>query len=1152
MVTVNDGEPLVKVIDFGVAKALNQELTEKTLFTQFAQMVGTPLYMSPEQTSMSSLDVDTRSDIYSLGVLLYQLLTSTTPFDKEKLSQAGFDGMRRMIQEEDPPLPSSRISTLIASGSTTETLRRIGEPQKLVSTVRGELDWIIMKALEKDRNRRYETANAFAKDVQRYLDGEPVEASPQSFRYRLKKFSIRNRGWLTTAALLLTTMIVGTAASLWYARQAGIAASEASIAREDAEGKAKIASEMAAEAKRATKEAELSRQRESAQRVQAERALYSADTRLAASYVEAGTDADAQDYLLRQYPKDSDRDYRSWEWYYLLDQSNQSLLSWVAHQSTVAELDWSPDGKQIATASYDGSAAIWNAETGEMVGRFHDGRTILCCVDWSPNGQEFAWGSASDESMLRVRDNRTGEIEELFANTESVWEVDWNQAGDRMVVGTMTTKSDSELDANNLMIWKRDDGQWKLQTRTAAPKNIEATEWSPDNSRVVVAYAEGWSIHDGESLELIHQEDFPGASTITWNPAGGTLACGTGGGDIAILNDETYETEQRIQAHFAKVTRLQWSPDNQYMASAGSDGAVKIWNTDDWSLRETFVGHSGIVTDVSWRPDSQALASTGYDGIVNIWSIADGTESFLTPAPKSFAWTSDNLIRSLSGGATVVDRHPISGDVVRTIRLPDDDQNWSLQSSRLISRVIEQDGKEQIQVLTIDPINRLTEFKLDREGSANAPILDLSHDLRSLAIQFLSRSGKAIAVELGTDRRLPLGEERFVLTHQIRWSPDDSTVAVVGGGIDSDDGTPAWAGWLYLLNSKTGELKSRMSVGKNRVLGQAVDWSPDGSRVVAGSGDGICDVYDAVSFRKLVTRKHHLAAVKSLSWHPNGNRIASASSDQTIKIWDSVSGDLLLSLPSVKWLDSVAWSPDGTMLAAREPSENRIRVWNARNGMAIATSQHFQSRLTRQLVDDFFLALDAEDLIRARQIGGALSERDQVFPRTLYFVALLQLAARDEDAYRATVVRYLSQSEEEQDPLNSFFAAWTTALAPNGSREIEIAVKLAERAVKQEPEDQQFLNGLGAILMRAERYEDARVYLQRALEAEGTARNSNAYVHYFLAMTWFHLSNVQSAREHLARANSITDEESATSPPLNRRLTLESLRQEAEQLINGT
>jgi serine/threonine protein kinase len=219
LVTLHDGVPVVKVIDFGIAKALGQRLTDKTLFTGFAQMIGTPLYMSPEQAEMSGLDVDTRSDIYSLGVLLYELLTGTTPFDKERFQQAACDEWRRIIREEEPPKPSTRISTL-GQAATTVSTQRQSDPKRLSQLFRGELDWIVMKALDKDRNRRYETASALAADVQRYLNDEPVQACPPTAWYRFRKFARRNRVVLMTVTMVTVALLLGTALCVWQAIRA--------------------------------------------------------------------------------------------------------------------------------------------------------------------------------------------------------------------------------------------------------------------------------------------------------------------------------------------------------------------------------------------------------------------------------------------------------------------------------------------------------------------------------------------------------------------------------------------------------------------------------------------------------------------------------------------------------------------------------------------------------------------------------------------------------------------------------------------------------------------------------------------------------------------------------------------------------------------
>ena len=210
LIEVHDVTPVAKVIDFGIAKAVGQSLTDKTMYTAVAQFVGTPLYMSPEQAGQSSLDVDTRTDVYALGVLLYELLTGTTPIDPETFRKAGLDEVRRIIREDEPPRPSARMSTLKAAALSTVADKRGADPRRLTRQVRGELDWVVMKCLEKDRNRRYESASALAAEVQRYLADEPVLACPPSTSYRLRKFARRNHRAVlgAVASLMLAVLLV--------------------------------------------------------------------------------------------------------------------------------------------------------------------------------------------------------------------------------------------------------------------------------------------------------------------------------------------------------------------------------------------------------------------------------------------------------------------------------------------------------------------------------------------------------------------------------------------------------------------------------------------------------------------------------------------------------------------------------------------------------------------------------------------------------------------------------------------------------------------------------------------------------------------------------------------------------------------------------
>ncbi|HWQ91051.1 MAG TPA: serine/threonine-protein kinase [Clostridia bacterium] len=215
LVTVNNNVPMPKVIDFGIAKAAEGRLTDNPAFTVMGQLIGTPAYMSPEQVEMGGLDVDTRSDIYSLGVLLYELLTGRTPFDQKSLVGSGFDAMRRTLLEQEPPSPSAMLASLTRADLAATAECRRAEPAKLSRSITGDLDWIVMKALEKDRTRRYETADGLAMDIQRFLDTEPVLARPPSQLYRLRKLICRNRVVFASGTIVILTLIMGLGASTW-------------------------------------------------------------------------------------------------------------------------------------------------------------------------------------------------------------------------------------------------------------------------------------------------------------------------------------------------------------------------------------------------------------------------------------------------------------------------------------------------------------------------------------------------------------------------------------------------------------------------------------------------------------------------------------------------------------------------------------------------------------------------------------------------------------------------------------------------------------------------------------------------------------------------------------------------------------------------
>ena len=369
LVTLHDGVPVPKVIDFGIAKATGQRLTDKTLFTAFQQFIGTPAYMSPEQAEMSGLDVDTRSDIYALGVLLYELLTGQTPFEQKALVAAGLDEMRRIIREQEPVRPSTRLSTLTDLERTTVAKRHGADPPQLIHLLRGDLDWIVMKALEKDRARRYETANGLANDVLRHLNDEPVVARPPSRLYRLQKLVRRHKVTVCTTVVVAAVLVLGSIMSTWQAVRATRAEK---IAREK------------------TSVAELERQRASQAAEAARQNLYVSDMNVAKLAWDAGDLGRAQELLDRHRPTSGQPDYRGFEWRYLWGICRHTERATLAgHAGPVNGIAISPDGKILATAGSGKAVKLWDVALQREAATLAGHVGLVTCLAFSPDAKRL-------------------------------------------------------------------------------------------------------------------------------------------------------------------------------------------------------------------------------------------------------------------------------------------------------------------------------------------------------------------------------------------------------------------------------------------------------------------------------------------------------------------------------------------------------------------------------------------------------------------------------------------------------------------------------------------------------------------------------------------------------------------------------------------
>ena len=361
MITMHDDRPVPKVIDFGIAKATEHRLTERTLFTEYAQLVGTPAYMSPEQAQLSGLGIDTRSDIYSLGVLLYELLVGKPPFDPEELRTCGYDEICRRIREVEPPVPSTRLSTLTGVQLSSVAARRRTDPGRLTKQVRGDLDWIVMKALEKDRRRRDDTATALADDVQRFLQEEPVLAVRPSAAYKFRKFARRNRGAIAAMTFVAASLILATMVSTWQAVRAMRAEREQSrlvLVAERARGAAARKGKIAEDAAKCAEAGEL-RARELAYASD----MYGADQALSLNNLGL-----ARRLLVRNRPSSETGDFRNWEWRSLWLRCREGAVSVFGdREQPIYSMSVSRDGKRLATGELSGQIRVWDVSSGKLM-----------------------------------------------------------------------------------------------------------------------------------------------------------------------------------------------------------------------------------------------------------------------------------------------------------------------------------------------------------------------------------------------------------------------------------------------------------------------------------------------------------------------------------------------------------------------------------------------------------------------------------------------------------------------------------------------------------------------------------------------------------------------------------------------------------------
>jgi WD40 repeat protein/serine/threonine protein kinase len=902
LVASHDGTPVVKIIDFGVAKAIGQQLTEKTVYTQLTQMVGTPLYMSPEQAGQSSLDIDTRTDVYALGVLLYELLTSMTPFDSERLRQAGYDELRRIIREEEPARPSTRISTL-GQAATTMSINRQSDPKRLRQLFRGELDWIVMKALEKDRNRRYETASAFAADVQRYLHDEPVLACPPRALYRLRKFARRQRALVMTGSVIAVALLVAVATLA-------------------------VSSVLVWQAKGDLQEA-LDRE---------QRDAYLHRIALAHRELSANNLGGALQ-LLAECPIK----LRDWEWHYLQRLCRVDPVTLSGRGQGLRGLAFSPDGRRLAAANADGSIALFEFPTGEgavvELCRLRGHTNKVRSVAFHPQGRRLA--SLSADRTLKVWDLTTGKV--VF-----------NRSGHAALLSSGVAFSpDGRLLAagdtdGNLILYDVVDGH-EVRRLTGHERMAVCVDFSPDGHLLATGSWTGvlrvWNAQTGDLLRK-REGDGRTMSAAKFSSDGRHLA--TAGydrlvkfWDVAKLLDGATGYEPRVwRGHDCIILGLALSPDGRRLATiGGEDKTVKLW--DPLTGREILKlrGHTYFGECVVFSPDGQRLASSGRDGTIRIW---DATPLKANAGQELLSLDHDDEVWSVA--VSPDGKQIASSSFDRTMRL------WNADTGAPLHRPRRHPSQVYLIVFNRDG-TRLASISRDRtariwDASTAQQLRTFRSPNEHLFGVTFSPDGNYLLVDDVGGKHIREEENHAIAVWDANASDDEPRVVGIVGrhaediwclkfspngkllaSASNDNKVKLWR-WDPARPGQAREPLHTLPV-RNYGFGDLAAFTPNSECLVTVGVEHTVRIWDVRTGKEVrpPLRGHSGDVIAVAVSPPDGRWIASAGEDTTIVLWDTRTWERHTLRGHTGMVMSLAFSPDGRRLVSGS-RDGTVKVWD--------------------------------------------------------------------------------------------------------------------------------------------------------------------------------------------------------------------------------